>query len=67
MVIQFEEGLWGEKMEKGDGWYEKQIPRILDYPVKGNGKSVYMLLNEYTFENNGSTIYRFKGVIAGEF
>ncbi|MBE0427718.1 MAG: hypothetical protein IBX72_13880 [Nitrospirae bacterium] len=55
--------LWGERIGGGREWYEKQVPRIFEYPAKGNGSKVYVVLNEYTFED-GSTVYRFKEVIA---
>ncbi|MFN3479768.1 MAG: hypothetical protein ACK415_05200 [Thermodesulfovibrionales bacterium] len=54
--------LWGEKTA-GVQWYEKQVPRILKYPVKGSGSRAYAILNEYKL-NEGSTVYRFKEVKA---
>lgn len=57
--------LWGERITGKDQWYEKQVPRILEYPVMGNGSRVYAVLNEYKL-NDGSTVYRFKEVRANE-
>jgi len=57
------------KTENGDlniynknEWYEKQIPRIFEYPV-ANGARAYVVLNEYLLED-GSKYYRFKEVIS---
>ncbi len=55
--------LWGKRIEDKELWYEKQVPRILKYPVSGEGERVYALLNEYTLMDR-STVYRFKEVIA---
>lgn len=55
--------LWGEKIDGKDEWYEKQVPRIFEYPAKGSGSRVYAVLNEYSLRD-GSTVYRFKEVIA---
>ena len=55
--------LWGERIEGKDQWYEKQVPRILKYPVNDRGSRIYALLKEYRLKDN-STVYRFKGVKA---
>jgi hypothetical protein len=55
--------LWGERDEdNADKWYEKQIPRFLEYPVKTNGQRAYIQVQEYSIKDN-LTIYRFKGVV----
>jgi hypothetical protein len=54
--------LWGERdKDTPDKWYEKQIPRFLEYPVTTNGERAYIQAQEYCMKDN-STIYRFKGV-----
>ena len=55
--------LWGERIDGKDQWYEKQVPRILEYPVKSQGRRAYALLNEYRLKDS-STVYRFKEVKA---
>lgn len=53
--------LWGKRIEDKVQWYEKQVPKILVYPVSEEGERVYALLNEYCLEDR-SIVYRFKGV-----
>lgn len=55
--------LWGKRIDNKNEWYEKQIPKILKYPAKGNGQQVYLEVSEYTMSNN-SSVYRFKEMIA---
>jgi hypothetical protein len=55
--------LWGERIENKNQWYEKQVPRILEYPIGAKGNRVYAILNEYTLKDS-STVYRFKEVKA---
>jgi hypothetical protein len=55
--------LWGERINGETEWYEKQVPRIFEYPVEGKGERVYAVLNEYAF-GDSSTVYRFKEVRA---
>lgn len=51
--------LWGERVENENEWYEKQIPRILKYPVEGGGQRAYLNIIEYAMPD-GSPVYRFK-------
>ena len=55
--------LWGKRIDNENEWYEKQIPKILKYPAKGNGQRAYLEVLEYTMSNN-SSVYRFKELIA---
>lgn len=55
--------LWGERIDSKDEWFEKQVPRILEYPARGPGGRVYAVLNEYEITEDNSWIYRFKEVI----
>ena len=55
--------LWGKRIDNENEWYEKQIPKILKYPAKGNGQQVYLEVTEYTMSNN-SSVYRFKELVA---
>lgn len=56
--------LWGKGNRKEDKkeWYEKQIPRILEYPVDCEGERAYLEITEYNL-SDGSPVYRFKKVI----
>jgi hypothetical protein len=54
--------LWGNQINGKNEWYEKQIPRIFEYPIK-NVAQVYVVLNEYLL-GDGSKYYRFKEVIS---
>jgi hypothetical protein len=54
--------LWGERIENKDEWYEKQIPKILKYPVEGKGHKVYLEIMEYNM-SDGSPIFRFEGLV----
>jgi len=60
--------LWGNqingqnKIDDKNKWYEKQVPRIFEYPSK-NGARVYAFLIEYLL-GDGSKYYRFKEVIS---
>ena len=51
--------LWGERIVNKNEWYEKQIPQILKYPVKGDGERVYLEIMQYTMPD-GSPVYRFE-------
>lgn len=55
--------LWGNQIASKNEWYEKQIPRIFEYPVKDSGSRVYAVLNEY-LRRDGSKLYRYKEVRA---
>ena len=57
--------LWGERIINTNKWYEKQIPKIFEYPAIGNGNRAYLLINEYQLPNDSddSLIFRFKEVI----
>ncbi|MCL0059069.1 hypothetical protein M1O20_00900 [Dehalococcoidia bacterium] len=54
--------LWGERVGGKDEWFEKQVPRILEYPQNGNGSRVYMVINEYQIVDDDSRVYRFREV-----
>jgi len=67
--------LWGKKIEGKNKWYEKQIPRIFEYPAKVSATYVFAVINVYCIENkycvgdencivDESKIYRFKDVIS---
>ncbi len=53
--------LWGKRDDKGQ-WYEKQIPRMFQYPAHGTGERAFMVVQEYTINSDDSTVYRFKEV-----
>jgi len=53
--------LWGEKVAGKNEWYEKQAPRVFKYPAPSSGSRVYLEVAEYILEN-GSTVFRYKGV-----
>lgn len=55
--------LSGSQIIDKNEWFEKQVPRIFDYPAKGNGTHVYAILNEYCIGDD-SKVYRFKEVIS---
>lgn len=55
--------LWGIQITGKNEWYEKQVPRIFDYPSKGSSTHVYAILNEYCIGDE-SKVYRFKDVIS---
>lgn len=55
--------LWGTQITGKNEWYEKQVPRIFEYPVKGSNTHVYAILNEYCIGDD-SKVYRFKEVIS---
>lgn len=55
--------LWGKKIDGKNEWYEKQIPRIFDYPAKVSDTYVYAKINEYCIVDE-SKVYRFKDVIS---
>lgn len=44
-------------------WYEKQIPRVFDYPVKEGNTHVYAILTEYCMEDE-SKVYRYEDVVS---
>ena len=54
--------LWGIPVAGKNEWYEKQIPRIFEYPIKSSS-GVYIGLNEYNC-GDGLVYYRFKEVMA---
>ncbi len=53
--------LWGKRDDKGQ-WYEKQIPRMFQYPATGTGERAFMVVKEYIIDSDDSTVYRFKEV-----
>lgn len=57
--------LWGDRIINTNKWYEKQIPKIFEYPAIGNRNRAYLLINEYQSlnESDDSSIFRFKKVI----
>jgi hypothetical protein len=55
--------LWGKQIDGKNEWYEKQMPRIFEYPAKGSFTHVYAIVNEYCIEDE-SRVYRFKDVIS---
>jgi hypothetical protein len=55
--------LWGTQISGKKEWYEKQIPRIFEYPIRDIGNMAYVVINEY-IHKDGSKFYRLREVKA---
>lgn len=53
--------LWGEKNSAG-AWFEKQIPRLLEYPAKGSNSRACIAVRHYRIDSDATEIYRFMEV-----
>ena len=55
--------LWGAKTkDKSDEWMELRIPRLLNYPVKGEKDRVKLKVVEYINKSGKILHYRYKGL-----